>query len=79
MSEENPEISEIWTARIYYKGKSGQSKARPVLVINVNETSGQYTIQEITSVEPQEPPTYYDGFKQIIENGKNQDLMKSHM
>lgn len=69
-----PEISEVWTARIYFKGKTGESKRRPVLVINVNEATGEYTIQEITTVKPDDPPTYYDGFKQIINKWKEANL-----
>lgn len=72
--DKDPEISEIWTARIYFKGKTGESKPRPVLVINFQEESGEYTIQEITSVKPKDPPTYYDGFKKIIEKWKDSGL-----
>ncbi|WP_157793927.1 type II toxin-antitoxin system PemK/MazF family toxin [Paenibacillus donghaensis] len=70
----DPEISEMWTARIYFKGTSGTSKPRPVLVINFSEDTGLYTIQEITSIGPKTPPIHYDGFKQVIEQWKNSGL-----
>ena len=60
-----PKIGDIYTAIIYYRGSSGNSKPRPVLVIN-DLGSGFYTIAEITSVPPKNPPSYYDGFKESI-------------
>lgn len=60
-----PNIGDIYTAIIYYRGSSGNSKLRPVLVIN-DLRNGFYTIAEITSVPPKNPPGYYDGFKEPI-------------
>lgn len=63
---ENPEISEIWTARIYFKGRSGRNKARPILIVNYHEDNGLYTIQEITTEEPKEPITYFEACKEFV-------------
>ncbi|MCR8641559.1 type II toxin-antitoxin system PemK/MazF family toxin [Paenibacillus sp. N1-5-1-14] len=71
---DNPSISEVWKTKIYYKGTSGSGKIRPVLVVNYEEDSDLYTIQEITSVEPKEPPTHYDGLKQVISKWKEAGL-----
>ena len=62
-----PNIGDIFTALIYYKGQSGPAKARPVLVVN-DLGNDWYTIVEITSVPPKSPPGYYDGFKEPIKN-----------
>ncbi|WP_124113415.1 type II toxin-antitoxin system PemK/MazF family toxin [Paenibacillus xylanexedens] len=72
----DPEISEVWSAAIYYKGTSGTSKIRPVLIVNINEESDIVTIQEITGVKPDVPPTYYDDFKQLITKWKETGLKK---
>ncbi|MDD3833616.1 MAG: type II toxin-antitoxin system PemK/MazF family toxin [Oscillospiraceae bacterium] len=50
---------------IYYKGRSGNCKVRPVLVLNTLN-NGWCTIVEITSVAPKNPPGYYDLFKEPI-------------
>lgn len=71
---DNPQISEIWTARIYYKGKSGSNKPRPILIINLDEDNNLYTIQEITSVPPKDSPSHFDHYKQIIEKWKESGL-----
>lgn len=73
MPNNDPAISEVWTARIYFKGNSGINKPRPVLVVNVDEENN-YTIQEITSVKPKEPPTFYDNFKELIDKWKESGL-----
>lgn len=57
-----PGIGDIYIAIIYYKGLSGNSKPRPVLVLN-DLGEGYYTIAEITSVPPKNPPSYFDDFK----------------
>jgi mRNA interferase MazF len=68
---ETPNISEVWITIVYYKGTSGPYKKRPVLVLNHHETSGLYTIAEITSVPPKSPPTFYDQFKEPINDWLN--------
>ncbi|MFW5433160.1 hypothetical protein [Paenibacillus apiarius] len=61
---ENPLISEIWTTKVYYRDSSGPYKVRPVLVVNHDEGSGQFTIQEITSVPPGK--NFFGTFKEPI-------------
>lgn len=60
-----PDSRDIYTVRIYYKGQSGTFKSRPILVIN-ELGNGWYTIAEITSVPPKDPPSYYDQLKEPI-------------
>lgn len=60
-----PNIGDIYTAIIYFRGRSGNSKPRPVLVLN-DLGNGFYTIAEITSKKPKNPPSYYDQFKEFI-------------
>lgn len=65
---------DICTVEIFYKGTSGSSKIRPVLVLNV--VNSKYTIAEITTVEPKDPPGYYDQYKEEIKNWKKYGLDK---
>ena len=60
-----PDSGDVYTATIYFKGLSGNCKIRPVLVLN-DLKNGWYTIAEITSVAPKNPPGYYDLFKEAI-------------
>ena len=59
------EIGNIYVMKVYFKEESGDFKDRPVLVFNQDET-GLYTVVEITSVPPKNPPGFYDGFKEEI-------------
>lgn len=60
-----PNKGDIYSANVFYQKTSGPSKARPVLIINDNSIGG-YTIVEITSISPKDPPGYYDKFKEEI-------------
>lgn len=60
-----PNIRDIYTARVYYRGHSGNNKPRPVLIINTLQND-MFTIAEITSVSPKDPPSYFDRFKEPI-------------
>ncbi|MDD2402175.1 MAG: type II toxin-antitoxin system PemK/MazF family toxin [Clostridia bacterium] len=62
-----PDIGDIYTAIIYFKGHSRNFKVRPVLVLN-DLNNGWYTIAEITSISPKNPPGYYDLYKEPILN-----------
>ncbi|WP_077212374.1 type II toxin-antitoxin system PemK/MazF family toxin [Bacillus dakarensis] len=57
-------VGDVYKVRIYFKGKSGTNKPRPVLIIDQDEE--YFTIVELTSVEPKEPPGYFDNCKQKI-------------
>jgi mRNA-degrading endonuclease toxin of MazEF toxin-antitoxin module len=59
-------IGNIHLARIYYKGRSGASKVRPVLVIKEKGDRGLYTIVEVTSVPPKHLPGFFDSYKEEI-------------
>jgi mRNA interferase MazF len=60
-------IGDIHLVNIYYKGTSGPGKARPVLIINYQNNLGLYTIAEITSVPPKNPPGFFDICKEKID------------
>ncbi|HBW38769.1 type II toxin-antitoxin system PemK/MazF family toxin [Desulfosporosinus sp. BICA1-9] len=62
-----PERRDIYTAIIYYRGQSGASKLRPVVILNELENN-IVTIAEITSVPPKKNPGFYDKFKEEIVN-----------
>ena len=68
-----PDIGDIYVARIYYSGTSGPYKNRPVLILNTDGKSS-FTIVEITSVPPKNPPGHYDSFKEKIYNWKQYGL-----
>lgn len=60
------DIGDVYTGFIYFKGNTGDHKDRPFLIIDyVDEL---YTIVEITSVEPKNPPGYFDTCKQYLED-----------
>lgn len=58
-------ITDIYVMRVYYKGNSRDFKDRPVLIYYQDET-GLFSVAEITSVPPKDPPGYYDNFKAEI-------------
>lgn len=72
-----PNISDIYSVRIFYKGQTGQSKIRPVLILN--NIGDIVTIAEITTAEPKNPPTYYDSFKEEIKCWRECGLEKNHI
>lgn len=68
-----PESGDIYKVRIFFKGTSGKNKSRPVLILNsVGEDN--YTIVEITSTPPKNPPGYYDLMKEEIKDWKSYGL-----
>jgi mRNA interferase MazF len=71
---QTPNISEFWTARIYYTGKSGKNKLRPVLVVNYEDEEQLYTIQEITTEEQKTPLTYFELCKEVINKWSDSGL-----
>jgi mRNA interferase MazF len=66
------DIKDICSIKIFFKGNFGKSKIRPVLILN--KTDEKYTIVEITSESPKNPPTYYDQFKEEIKNWEEYGL-----
>lgn len=61
------DIQEVYWIKIFYSGLMGNYKVSPVLVLN-NLGNGRYTIAEITSVPPKDPPGHYDNYKEPIIN-----------
>jgi mRNA interferase MazF len=61
-----PDKQDIYSIKIFYKGTGGTSKVSPVLIIN-DTPIGKYTIVELTSIAPKDPPSFYDKFKEKIE------------
>jgi mRNA-degrading endonuclease toxin of MazEF toxin-antitoxin module len=59
-------IGNIHLARIYYRGRSGASKIRPVVVIREQGNRGLYTIIEVTSVAPKQHPGFFDRYKEKV-------------
>lgn len=59
-------IGNIHLAKIHYRGRSGASKIRPVLIIKDQGNRGLYTIVEVTSVPPKHLPGFFDTFKEKI-------------
>lgn len=70
------EIGSICCIKLYYTGLTGESKVRPVLVIDADYENNLYTIVKITSVGPKNPPTYHDRYKIEIQNWKQYGLDK---
>lgn len=66
-------FGETYTAEVYFKGTSGKSKRRPVLIVDDTE-DGVITFTEITSSKPKDPPGYYDGFKVEITDWQSAGL-----
>ncbi|HCL4447346.1 TPA: type II toxin-antitoxin system PemK/MazF family toxin [Clostridium botulinum] len=61
-------IGDVYSVRVYFEDKN-EYKERPVIIINKtirNFNEIIYTISEITSKKPKEPPSYYDNFKEPI-------------
>ena len=69
------ESGDIYKVTIYYEGTFGPYKPRPVLILNSND-EGNYTIAEITSIPPKNPPGYYDSFKEEIVDWEEYGLDK---
>jgi len=62
-----PEQRDTYKVIIYYRGQSGAHKIRPVVILN-DLGNNLFTIAEITSVSPKNPPKPYDRFKEQIIN-----------
>lgn len=60
---------------VYYEDKD-ESKVRPVLVVNYEKESGLLTIAEISSSPLNNPPTYFDQFKEPIYQWKDAGLSR---
>ena len=60
-----PEKRDIYTAKIYFNGRAGAGKLRPVVILN-DFSNGWYTVVEITSISPKDPPSHFDSFKEPI-------------
>ena len=68
-----PESGDLYKVKIFLKGTSGPYKSRPVLILNpIGEN--HYTIAEITSKSPKDPPGYYDSVKEEIKNWNDYGL-----
>lgn len=67
-------IGNIHLAKIYYRGRSGASKVRPVLIIKAQGNRGLYTIVEVTSVPPKHLPGFFDTYKEKIDHKKSTGL-----
>lgn len=71
-----PSIGDIYLVRVYFDGRSGVNKSRPVLIINAQPEFNLYTVVECTSVPPKEG-SYYGQFKVKLlhwrEYGLNQE------
>ncbi len=70
-------IGDIYSVKIFYDDNPSQHKTRPVLVVNVEEELGLYTIAEITRTGPKNPPTYFDQFKEPIFDWRRAGLNSS--
>lgn len=71
-----PEIGDIYKVQIFFEGASGPYKSRPVLILDYDDNNKNYTIVEITSKAPKDPPGYYDFAKEEIKNWKDYGLDK---
>lgn len=72
-----PHIGNIHLAKIYYRGRSGASKVRPVLIIKDQGNRGLYTIVEVTSIPPNHLPGFFDTYKEKIDHKKRTGLGKA--
>ncbi|AEB77358.1 type II toxin-antitoxin system PemK/MazF family toxin [Clostridium botulinum] len=72
------DIKDIYIVRIYYEDKIEKAKNRPIIIINKNVTDKEtsYTISEITSAKPKDPPRHFDKFKEPIVKWKEAGLDK---
>lgn len=70
-----PDKGDIYSIKVFYQGTTGPYKTRPVLIIN-NTPDKKYTIIELTSVSPKDPPGYYDRFKEKVEKWDKYGLDK---
>jgi mRNA interferase MazF len=64
-----PDMRDIYTIKIYYKGRRGKYKTRPVLILEPLPNE-ECNIVEITTAGPKKPPTYYDQYKEKIDTWK---------
>ncbi|MEL7658597.1 MAG: hypothetical protein AAGU75_22120, partial [Bacillota bacterium] len=69
-----PNIREIYRVRIFFEDDPTQFKTRPILIIDVDSDSELFTITEITSSMPKNPPTYHDRYKEPIINWRRSGL-----
>jgi mRNA-degrading endonuclease toxin of MazEF toxin-antitoxin module len=69
-------IGSIHLAKIFYKGRSGASKVRPVLIIKAQGNRGLFTIVEVTSVPPKDLPGFFDTYKEKINHKKRTGLFE---
>jgi mRNA-degrading endonuclease toxin of MazEF toxin-antitoxin module len=69
-------IGNIHLAKIYYRGRSGTSKVRPVLIIKDQGKRGLFTIVEVTSVPPKHVPGFFDTYKEKIDHKKRTGLFE---
>lgn len=63
-----PNIGDIYKVKVFFKGTSGPYKVRPVLIVDEDSENGLFTIAELTSVEPKNPPGRFDAYKQKLED-----------
>ncbi len=70
------EIGQIYRVEIEFEDKPNESKFRPVLIYNDKDELGLYPIVEITSVPPNDPPKFHDGYKQPINKWLESGLEK---
>lgn len=68
-------FGELYLAKVYFKGTKGPFKQRPVLIVDDTEEN-LITFAEITSIEPTDPPKYYDNFKVEIPDWQAAGLKK---
>lgn len=68
-------IGDIYSVKVFYNDNPSQYETRPVLVVNLEEVLGLYTIAEITRTGPKTPPTYFDQFKEPIFDWKRAGLI----
>ncbi|MFA6808944.1 MAG: type II toxin-antitoxin system PemK/MazF family toxin [Eubacteriales bacterium] len=68
-------VSNIYWLEIYYEDKN-ESKIRPVLVVAYEKDCNILTITEITSSPPNNPPMYFDQFKEPIYKWKDAGLSR---
>lgn len=59
-----PNIRDVYTAIIYFKGRTGNNKPRPVVILNAFENN-MFTVAEVTGTSP-DKTTYFSSFKEPI-------------
>lgn len=70
---DSPLVSEIWEMVVYYDKFTANNKQRPVLIINHDESTDIFTIQEITS-EPPKNNNFHEKCKSPILDWKSRDV-----